>query len=559
MPRSALSRLLVRIEQAAHLSKRDDVPLDVAWRGLERPRGLRRRDVLKAAGMLAAAPLLKACPEPTAPPGQTRVAVVGGGMAGLHCAYRLKNLGIAATVFEAQSRLGGRMLTDRQTFAAPDAQHCELGGELIDTPHETMFDLKEELGLTFYDYSTDAGVATDSVFFDGHDVPIADVLAAFAPLAGRFESDMLAAESDEDRFAALDALSIRDYFDALVDDGLVAADNIALRLLDVAYTIEYGRDIDEQSALNLLYLVGTSTERLELFGASDELFHTVEGNDAFISGLAAKLEGQIATGKQLVKIKTEADGRQTLSFSDGESASFDEVVMALPFSVLREVDLTEAQLSDDKRTAIDTLGYGTNAKLMLGFSSRPWRESYGSNGSSYSDLAYQATWETSRLQPGTSGILTNYLGGARGLAVGDGTPEAAAATAVAQLEQVWPGMDAAFNGKVARFHWPTNPFVKASYACYLPGQWSAISGIEGAPEGTLKFCGEHTSIDWQGYMEGAAETGARAAIEVAESLGVGIGQALLAAGPEARILARARASARRVGRRKTLRRARTAS
>lgn len=542
--------------QATRVSHIANVPLDVAWHQLEerRARGIRRRDILKAAGVFAVAPLLKACPPLPPPPGNKTVGIVGAGMAGLHCAYRLKGLGIVATVFEAQTRNGGRLLTDRTTFADPDGQHCELGGELVDTPHLTMHDLREELGLDFYDYSVDTGVSTDYVFFDGASVPISDVLTAFAPLASRFDTDVTAADATANDFATLDALSIRDYFDQLVGETLVVDDNIALRMLDVAYNIEYGREIEEQSALNLLYLIGTSTDRLEAFGPSDELFHTVQGNDSFISRLAAAIDGQIQNGKLLTKIKTESDGRQTLSFDDGAEQTFDEVVVSLPFTMLREVDLTEATLSDEKRFAIDNIGYGTNAKLMLGFSSRPWRDSYASNGSSYADLAYQATWETSRLQPGTQGILTNYVGGEHGLDVGNGTPESQAAAAVADLEVVWPGTAAAFNNKVARFHWPTNPFVKASYACYLPGQWSTIFGNEGLPEGSLKFCGEHSSEEFQGFMEGAAETGARAALEVADALGAESGQALMADGPQARILARARAKVGTRPRRRTRRR-----
>src|SRR6476646_10097685 len=102
MPRSPLNQLVARVARAARLSKDANVPLDVAWHRLQqaRARGLRRRDVLKGAGLLAVAPLLKACPTPTPPPlaGNKKVAVVGAGMAGLHCAHRLKGLGITATV-----------------------------------------------------------------------------------------------------------------------------------------------------------------------------------------------------------------------------------------------------------------------------------------------------------------------------------------------------------------------------------------------------------------------------------------------------------------------------
>ncbi|MGE4055195.1 MAG: FAD-dependent oxidoreductase, partial [Vicinamibacterales bacterium] len=64
------------------------------------------------------------------------------------------------------------------------------------------------------------------------------------------------------------------------------------------------------------------------------------------------------------------------------------------------------------------------------------------------------------------------------------------------------------NGRVSRFHWPTHPWTKASYSCYRPGQWTTIAGAEGLPVGNLFFAGEHCSYDFQGYMNGAAQSGA---------------------------------------------------
>jgi monoamine oxidase len=501
---------------------------------------LRRREFLiglGAAGTVACVP--PPADKLAAARGRSSVAIVGGGIAGLHCCHRLKALGIDATLFEAQGRLGGRIFTDRTTFAAQDGQHCELGGELIDTPHLTMLDLCEEFSLPLIDYRDDDDTL-DTLYahFGGARLDPALLLEDFSPLAAQFDIDVTAADSSDGEFERLDALSIADYFDELVSTGVMSANNSARQLLEVAYNIEYGLEVDEQSALNLLYLVGTDQNAIELFGASDELLRLRDGNDALISALVDAVADRIETDKMLVRLATTSGGRHKLSFADGDERVFDRVVLALPFSVLREVDLTEAALSEQKRFAIDSIGYGTNAKLMLGFDARVWRTVHNSNGESFTDLAAQCTWETSRLQPGSAGILTNYTGGASGIAVGNGTAAEAATRALADLEQVFPGVAAAHNDRVARFHWPTHPYVKASYACYRPGQWLSLYGTEGEAEGTLHFCGEHTSLEAQGYMEGGAETGARCAVEVADAIGGE--QALLTDGAEARILARAR-------------------
>ena len=76
------------------------------------------------------------------------------------------------------------------------------------------------------------------------------------------------------------------------------------------------------------------------------------------------------------------------------------------------------------------------------------------------------------------------------------------------IERAFPGATKERNGKVSRMHWPTFAWTKAAYACYKPGQWTTIAGAEGLPVGNLFFAGEHCSYDFQGYMNGAAQSGA---------------------------------------------------
>jgi monoamine oxidase len=199
------------------------------------------------------------------------------------------------------------------------------------------------------------------------------------------------------------------------------------------------------------------------------------------------------------------------------------VILALPFTLLREVRL-DVPLSPAKKRAIAELGYGTNAKLMTGWSRREWRLSHGSTGTVMTDAGFQVAWETSRAQKGTEGVLTNFTGGAEGLAVGRGTPDERAAELATRLDLVFPGISAYHRrAEAARFHWPTHPWTMGSYACYRTGQITAFGGAEGEREGGVFFAGEHTSGDYQGFMEGACESGERVAKEVAATFGVPAG------------------------------------
>jgi monoamine oxidase len=156
---------------------------------------------------------------------------------------------------------------------------------------------------------------------------------------------------------------------------------------------------------------------------------------------------------------------------------------------------------------------GTNSKLHVQFRSRPWTR-VGCNGETYSDTGYQNTWEVTRAQPGSPGILVDYTGGLVGAGVGNGAPEQRAATFLTQLEPVLPGVSAEWNGRATVDFWPGYEWTRGSYSYWKVGQYTSFAGVEGRQEGNAHFCGEHTSIDFQGYLNGAVETGERAAAEV---------------------------------------------
>jgi monoamine oxidase len=245
------------------------------------------------------------------------------------------------------------------------------------------------------------------------------------------------------------------------------------------------------------------------------------GNDLVPKTLATRMDDAIETGHALEAVRSDGDGF-ALAFRRGAATRevrAKQVVLALPFTLLRKVRI-DVDLPAAKRRAIAELGYGTNAKLMIGFGQRAWR-AHGANGASMSDLAFQTSWEASRKQAGTAGILTNFTGGRHGVELGEGTAADQAARAVADLERVFPGVAASrAGGREARMHWPTHPWTLGSYACFRPGQWSALRGAIGESLGGLHFAGEHCALETQGFMEGGCESGELAAAAVAARLGL---------------------------------------
>jgi monoamine oxidase len=459
-----------------------------------------------------------------ASPGRGRdpVIIVGAGIAGLTAAYRLRQAGVPVRVFDAQNRVGGRMFSLRDFFA--DGQVCELGGELIDTPHGSIRGIAEELGIALDDLSVEPpGLAMETLYFGGARRTELELVDAFRPVAAHMVADT-AAIGDEPTLnnpagaATLDRVSISEWLERAGVSGWVRD------LLRVAYTTEYGLEIDRQSSLNLLLMI--ESDPFRIFGESDERFHVRGGNDLITSGLVARVEDAIETTTVLESVTQRPDGRYACTFARN-SGSFEvtspDLILAIPFTLLRDVRL-DVELPPRKRTAIDELGYGTNAKLMIGFGGRVWRERYASNGSTFSDLPFQLVWETSRAQPGRAGILTNFTGGDHGIEIGTGSASARAAEVVLDLERVYPGIAGDRLGmREARMHWPTHPWVRGSYASYTVGQWTTIRGVEAEAVGGIRFAGEHTSLRAQGFMEGGCESGERAAREVLAARGVRVG------------------------------------
>jgi monoamine oxidase len=487
---------------------------------IEERRGMTRREVIAGGTGLALAAALSG-PLPLALGASApSVVVVGAGLAGLSCAYQLKQAGITAQVYEGSNRVGGRCWTIHEGFEA--GQIAEHGGELIDQGHTQIRQLAQSLGLNLDNlHSAEVNGTEPLYFFDGQPYTFAEATDDLKKIWQPLHKDVSAASYptlhnlSTPRGEELDQMSIVDWIEENVPDGM---DSKLGQLLDVAYNIEYGAESSDQSSLNMLYLLAYSGQgQLRIFGPSNEKYHVRGGNDQITDGMAAALSGQITTDTPLTSIRLNADGTYRLAFQGASPVTADRVVLALPFAILRTIDYAKAGFSNLKKTAIEEQGMGTNSKLHLQFTSRHWN-TLGVNGETFSDEGYQNTWEVSRAQPGNAGILVNYTGGNIGKNL-TGDPDALAAQFLGQIDPVLPGLGGEYNGKVTLDHWPSYPWTQGSYSYWKVGQYTGFAGIEREQEGAVHFCGEHTSIDFQGYLNGAVETGQRAAAEVLSAVG----------------------------------------
>ena len=487
-----------------------------------------RRHMLKLGALAFGALALPKASRSTGVFRAPRIGVVGAGISGLTAALTLQDNGLPCTIYEASDRIGGRMHSNANFWQR--GQVSEWCGEFINTDHYLIRQLAARFGLPLVDVNAaDPRDSIDTNYFFGaycspdqlvQDIkPIVPIIKeqrqAIGPVVRYNHYTQSAYEFDH--------TSAFEWIETYVPGG---HDSVLGRYLNLAIVTLNGLDTAQQSALNL---IGPNY--------SDESYHTQGGNQQIPAAIANHLpKGAIQQGWSLTAVAANDDRTVTLSFSTPqgtEEVTFDVVILTLPFSVLRTLDLSRANFDPLKMTAIAQLGYGTNSKLVLQFDSRYWNARGAwpgiSNGFIESDLPFQSTWDSSRAEAGVDGLLTDYTGGTPGAAyrpegpytnsLDSPTTAAYARQFVEQLDQVWPGGSRHYLGRAALSYPSGDPHLLGSYSAYKPGQLTGFAGYEGVPQGRIFFGGEHCSVEFQGYMEGGAQEGRRAALEVLAALG----------------------------------------
>ncbi|WP_035846637.1 flavin monoamine oxidase family protein [Kitasatospora azatica] len=469
-----------------------------------------------------------------------RVVIVGAGIAGLNAALTLADAGVASTVYEANpDRIGGRMYSQRSYW--DNGQTSEIGGELIDTDHVTLLALCKRFGLPLVDFAASGPAgAREVLWFDGRYYPREQADLDFAPVWRRLQADVAAAgdvswDSSTAAGRAFDAMTVRQWIESRVPGGMRSQLG---RWLDVGYNVEYGADTTAQSALSIIQQLGGQSDpaHFNLWGASDERYHVVGGNDQVPHAIADALPaGTVRLGHELLAVRANNDGTQTLTFSVGgtlKTVTADHTVLAVPLAVMQRLDLGRAGFDNRMTNLLRDYRMGACTKLNMQFRHRTWlgRGPWPgvSAGDLFSDLDLQQTWDTTKPQAGTSGILLQYGGGslARSLtpagpfntAQQDPYVRSLVGRVLGHVDQAYPGTCSEWNGKAQLSAWHRNPYSLGAYSYYPVNYWHRYLGYEATRQGNIHLSGEHTSVNFPGFMDGGAETGERAAKEVLADL-----------------------------------------
>jgi monoamine oxidase len=437
------------------------------------------------------------------------VLVAGAGLAGLTAAFDLVAMGAAVTVIEARDRVGGRVWTIREGFS--DRQHAEAGGDMIDEAQTEIRDLAASLGLTLTRILRD-GFGYVSPDKSGQPKIVARsvkggwqrLATELAPLVRRYR---LAEQRWDSPIAAdLARRSVSQWLDEERADDDLRAMATGLR----------GFFLADPEELSLLALVDQFASDQPVPG---NLFRIDGGNDRLPAALAAKLGDRVKLGSELVALSVR--GRAVhASIRHGRNVVnlvSDYIVLALPATTLRRVPIVPA-LPPHQHQAISTLRYGRGTKTLLQFDRRFWRAP-GRPRAFGSPLAYGALWEGNEEQSGRPGILTLLAGGGASDATQLTIERDGIERFASGLE--WLGSNGAQLTASRQVVWQSDPFARGGYAFFDSGFDPSLREWLARPAGRLFFAGEHTSMRWQGYMNGAVESGRRAAFEIAAAVQLG--------------------------------------
>jgi monoamine oxidase len=428
-----------------------------------------------------------------------RVVVAGAGLAGLAAARELDRRGADVRVIEARDRVGGRVWTVRDRFDR--RQHAEAGADLVETEQQELVALIHDLGLEttrilrrgfgFYGIGPSRKLAEQSLTSDFHKMlaPLEEPIRAFKLSEERWDSAIA---------LALAKQTVADRLKAVRAPAWLVSRYKGFRGLFLA-------DPEELSLLPMVeFFAGGG------FGEGQTL-RVASGNDRIATEIAKRLR-HVDLRTVLRRVRQNAAGVTiTVETADGQSEiAADYLVVALPAATLRDV-VFEPGLPDAQRDAIRHLKYGPATRLLIQFAKRFWRGRH--RPSLYgSDQSFGALWDGNEQQKGPAGILT-FLAGGRASGELQQLVDRGGAEAVAQ-RLTWLGGPAPIL-QSAMVVWENDPWARGGYAFFDPQFDPRWRDWLARPAGRVLFAGEHTSIRWQGYMNGAVQTGQRAVEEIA--------------------------------------------
>jgi monoamine oxidase len=428
------------------------------------------------------------------------IIIVGAGLAGLAAARILQRRGGVVAVFEARERIGGRVWTRRDGFGG---MHGEAGGELIDADQNEIRNLARELGLSEHRILR-SGFAHYRLGQNGRRRMRSArsgwqaTARAIAPLVRAYKINEQ--EWDGPIAQTIAARSVDDWLNETKATSEVRATAMTMRNFFLA-------DPDDLSLLVYADQFATGGNP-----AGNTLYRLQGGNDRLPERMARALRSpvrlrhvvrRIAQTKMGVRVTVENDRRRS-------ELSATCALVTAPAPLAAEIEFVP-DLPEAQRDAFARLKYGPATKTLLQFDHTSWRRP-GKPRACATDLEVGAVWDASENERGRKGMLAVLAGGGASVSTRSLLKAGGATDLVARLRFFGIG-----RARLVAFHsvsWEDDPWARGAYAVFGRSFAPSARRLLKMPSGRIFFAGEHTSVKWQGYMNGAIASGLRAAEEI---------------------------------------------
>jgi monoamine oxidase len=439
--------------------------------------------------LLANPPLLASMPSAKRKPDS--VIIIGSGFSGLTAAHLLRKGGVKVTVLEGRNRIGGRVFS----FQPPNSQSqvIELGAEWVGNSHTSLISMCKEFGLELFNNQFETSLTYEGKYSDAGNWNTSPELETFWTK----KTDLWEAYSDKSK----QKLDKMDWWRFLSNQGFSDRDLLIRELTD---STDFGESIRHTSGYAAFAEYAESSEK-------NEMDMKIRGGNQMLAHRLADSVGRenILTEHKVVSVEQERRSVK-VTCANGKTFTADKLVCTAPtYSVMR-INWSPA-LPAIQTDAMNALQYARIVKIPLEFSERFWqREDFDMITDTPAHYFYHAT----KNQPGKTGVLISYV-------TGDKADSMTSIPKERRQEIILDALRPAF-GDVRKYltdshmhYWATDPFTKGAYAFYGKSQWFDVMPVLRESFMNTHFAGEHLA-DWQGFMEGAINTGE----EVAEQLGV---------------------------------------
>lgn len=414
-----------------------------------------------------------------------KVIIIGAGFSGLAAAYQLHKRKIDFIILEARNRISGRVFS--HTIDEPENLVVELGAEWVGASHKRVIALCKELGLELFNNQMSTHLIYKGKYFKNTEW---DFTAEW-----KIKFDSILKKYHHLTQADKNVLDKMDWWRYLVNNGCGGRDLDIRELLD---STDFGESIRQVSAFAALSEYAESSP-------NNEMDFKIRGGNSM---LAKKLAERIGYNK--IKLEHPVariiqKNKAEVYCTNGEKFEADKIICTIPTFSMQKIKW-EPGLPKDKIEAINALQYARINKNVFVFNERFWKDE---SFDLVTDTPVHYFYHATKNQPSAKGALISYSIGDKGDVISKQNEEFRATLLQQSLQPGFPGVKEKIISQL-NYYWGEDEYSKGSYAVYGKGQWFGIMPVLKRNFLHTHFAGEHIA-DWQGFMEGAIETGEEAA------------------------------------------------